>query len=130
VTPGATAPPSVPDGTFGSAMTASATDASGSALTIAWDATSCPAAGYRLLHGPLAQVGSYVVDGAVCDLGPTGQAQWLGVPDGNLWFVVVATDGSAVEGSWGQNAAGEPRAGNAVSGTCGAASRVNVATCP
>ena len=64
-----------------------------------------------------------------CALGVAGASTWSGVPAGDLWFVVVGTNGTGTEASWGLGTAGE-RGGTTASGQCGNAVRDNTGTCP
>jgi hypothetical protein len=122
------APPPVPDGTFGTPLRISRANAAGTILNVSWDATHCGSVDYHLLYGQLANVGSYVIDGSVCDLGPGGTATGLPVPSGSLFFLMVADDGGGTEGSWG-HATGGPRNGTTPSGVCGITARVNDGFC-
>ena len=108
---------------------ASACAADGSSINVGWDASSCPAPGYKILYGPLSGVSSYALGGAVCALGTGGTATWSSVPVGDPWYVVVATDGAGTEGSWGNATAG-PMGGATASAQCGDAARTNAGTCP
>jgi len=117
----ASSPPPIP-GT----MLAERTTADGSEITMTWDDTCSPASA-KILYGPLAQVASYTIDGAVC--GISNPASWTAVPAGDLWFVVVSGDGAVVEGSWGSSSNGE-RNGLTDSGTCGAVTKDLTGTCP
>ena len=119
----------VPDGSFGSAITASRVNASGTAIALTWDVVTCASTDHHIVYGDLATVASAMVAGSVCDLGATGNANWAGVPAGNLWFVVVGDDNATTEGSWGTTSAGE-RGGATVSGQCGITTRDNSASCP
>ena len=119
----------VPDGTFGAAMTSARAAADGSSINLGWDASTCTATGYKVLYGPLSSVSSYVVGGSACGLGTSGTATWNSVPAGDLWYVVVATDGAGTEGSWGNATAG-PMGGATASAQCGDAARTNAGTCP
>jgi subtilisin-like proprotein convertase family protein len=117
-------PPPVPDGTFGTPMRSDRAAADGSSIALHWDVATCTALGYKVLHGSLANVASTTVDGAACAMGTSGSATWSGVPGGDLWYVVVATDGSGTEGAWGAGG------GSAASGLCGDTSRNDAGTCP
>jgi len=130
MTPCAAAPHPVPDGTFGTAMTALRSNAAGTSVAVHWDATTCPTAGYHLLYGPLAAVSAHTVSGGACGIGTSGSFPWAGVPAGNLWFVVVSDDGAGFEGSWGTDGAGAPLGGSTPSGQCGITARSNSGTCP
>ena len=124
------APPPVPDGSFGTAMTASRGTPDGTTISVGWDVATCTAADYHLLHGPLSGLSSYALGGAACGLGTSGAATWSGVPAGDLWYVVVADDGSATEGTWGSASTGSPRGGTVASSQCGMTGRDNTGTCP
>jgi len=121
------APPPVPDGTVGTAMTASRSGAD--EIDVAWDVSTCDAASYHLIHGALGMVASHATEGAACDLTGSGSYRWSGVPPGDLWFVVVADDGLGLEGTWGLQADGTHRGGTAPSEACGHGRRDNSGTC-
>jgi hypothetical protein len=123
-----TAPPPVPDGGAGSPLVV------GKGLTalrldLSWDAPSCPAEGYHLLHGPLGHVSGYEIAGARCGLGTSGTFAWIGVPADDVWFLVVGASAGQVEGDWGARSDGEPRGGGAVSGRCGMLVRDDGGSC-
>jgi hypothetical protein len=120
----------VADGSFGTAMTGSRADASGSTIDLTWDVSTCSSADHHLLYGDLANVASLAVAGAVCDLGTSGSASWTGVPAGDLWFVVVGDDDASTEGSWGTDGTGAQRGGSSPSARCGMATRDNSGVCP
>lgn len=125
-------PPPVPDGIFGTPMTARRMDASGGGaetIRLQWDVDSCPAAGNHLLYGDLAAVAAHQPLGAVCALDPGGVADWAGVPSGNLWFLIVGDNGSSLEGMWGTDSSGAPIGGSASSNQCGMTLRTNSAVC-
>ena len=124
-----TAPPPVPDGVFGTPLTAERIDAIGATIDIIWDSSSCQATNYELLFGPLATVGSYTLDAADCGLGLTGSYAWSGVPPGDLWFLVVGHDDGGTEGTWGSDSNGTERAGTTASLECGNLARANDGTC-
>jgi len=119
----------VPDGSFGTAMKAGRANPAGTSINLTWDVTTCSSTNHEVLYGNLATVATYAVSGSSCALGTSGTATWSGVPAGNLWFVVVGTNGSGTEGSWGTGAAGQ-RGGGTASGQCGNAGRDNTGTCP
>jgi subtilisin-like proprotein convertase family protein len=120
----------VPDGAFGSAMTGSRADASGATIDVTWDVSTCLSTGYHLLFGDLVAVASYAIRGAACAIGTSGSYSWSGVPPGNLWFVLAADDGVAIEGSWGTGVGGAPRGGASASDLCGMAVKENTGSCP
>jgi subtilisin-like proprotein convertase family protein len=123
-------PPPVPDGSFGVGMKASRLTSAGSALHLTWDVGTCSAANNHLLYGTLQNVSTQVLSGAVCGLGPLGSYDWVSVPAGDFWFIVVSDDAAAKEGSWGTNSAGAQRKGATASGLCGFTTRDNSGTCP
>jgi hypothetical protein len=113
-------------------------DAQGSTLELTWSAAACPgAASHHVVYGTRAQLPSAInephgLSGAACGVGPTSPRLWEGVPDpttdptGLLWFLLVADDGQATEGSWGRNSGGFERYGPAPggdSGLCGVTSK-------
>ncbi len=118
------APPPVPDGTFGAPMTSGRAAADGSSIALQWDVATCAAPGYKVLYGSLANVVTTTVEGAACAIGTSGSATWSGVPGGDLWYVVVASDGLGTEGAWGAGL------GATASGLCGDTSRNNAGSCP
>ncbi len=120
----------VADGSFGTAMTGSRADLSGTIIDVTWDVATCSSADHHILYGELANVASAAVTGASCDLGTAGVASWTGVPAGDLWFVVVGDDGAITEGSWGTNGAGAQRGAGAASGQCGMTARDDSGVCP
>ena len=119
----------VPDGSFGTPMTADRGNPLATSINVTWDVATCTSSDHELLYGDLASVGSYSVAGSVCGLGISGSAAWNSVPAGNVWFVVVGTTGTGTEASWGLGTAGE-RGGTTASGQCGNAVRDNSGTCP
>ena len=127
--PGAPPPP-IPDGSFGTGMKASRLTTAGSALHLTWDVGTCAAANNHLLYGTLQNVSSQVLAGAACGLGPLGSYDWVGVPAGDLWFIVVGDDAASKEGSWGTMSGGAQRNGATASGLCGFTARDNSGTCP
>jgi len=116
-------PPGVPDGVTGAPMTVQRIAADGSALSVSWAAQTCAGASdHEILYGypyglPPATGGGYEPAGSRCAIGPTSPFAWTGVPpafpgaSGLLWWIVVATDGAATEGSWGNASSGLERQG-------------------
>lgn len=123
------APPPVPDGAFGSPLVSRRLDPGGTSIELTWDAALCPAAGYHLVYGALGSVASYAVDGSVCGLDPSGSDTWAGAPTGDLWYLVLSSDGAQVEGAWGAATAGA-RNGGLFSGECGTLTRDDAGVCP
>jgi hypothetical protein len=114
----------------------------GSSLSLSWD-TSCAPADHQILHGyafglPGSTGGGYEPSGGQCAIGASSPYAWTGVPaafpvaTGWLWWLVVATDGAATEGSWGTDGSGAERQGpgqGGSSGVCGIAAKSLVNGC-
>ncbi|GEM_PF-632517 len=101
-------PPPVPGGAWaGEQVTVSR--AGGDELTVTWDATTCPAAGYHLEWLDLAAFPDYRVVGETCEAGTTGS--WTGTPPPGdaLGVLVVGDDGATLEGTHGRDSAGGER---------------------
>jgi hypothetical protein len=120
----------VADGSFGTAMTGSRADASGTTIDLTWDVATCSSTDHHVLYGDLANVATAAVNGAACNLGTSGSASWTGVPAGDLWFIVVGDNDGSTEGSWGTDGTGGQRGGISPSGQCGMATRDNSGVCP
>ncbi len=128
--PGSAGPPPAPDGSAGTTplLAENLADGVGDTLGVTWDA-SCAATDYNLIFGDLTNVATYAVSGSSCALGTTGNTTWTGVPAGNLFFLIVGTDGAGVESSWGGSSNGE-RNGSVASGECGIATKNPSGACP
>jgi hypothetical protein len=124
-------PPPVPDGRNGTTpMSADNRGFPGDSMQVSWDVTTCAATDYNLLYGDLNSVGGYTLSGALCSLGTGGSHVWSGVPAGNIFFVVVATNGAGAEGSWCVDSMNQECNGSAPSGLCGASAKITGGTCP
>jgi len=124
-------PPPVPDGSNATTpLRAVRLTAAGDSIQVSWDATSCPATNYNLIYGSLGSVASYALSGFACSLGTSGSTTWTGVPPGNLYFLILGTDGAGTEGSWGLNSTNQERNGTAPSGVCGVSLKNASGTCP
>lgn len=129
--PSAPIPPPVPDGANGTApLRADRLTAAGDTIQIGWDAASCPATGYNLIYGDLANVAAYALSGGACTMGTSGAYAWTGVPAGDLFFLAVGTDGAGTEGSWGVDGANQERNGPVPSGLCGVTAKDASGSCP
>jgi hypothetical protein len=129
-------PPGVPDGTGGTTpMTVSALSPDGSSLQVAYANGTCiNAANHHILYGqksnlPAAAGGAFSLLGSVCSIGASGPYAWAGTPQaadgsGLIWFVLVATNPSAEEGSWGKDQLGNERTGPGAGGASGTCSLV------
>ncbi len=114
-------PPGVPS------LTVAKNDATGTSLDLSFDTTSCDAEGHNILFGGSAELptmpgGTYATLGAECGIGGspyTWNPSASPGRDGLLWFLVVADDSSANEGSWGKDSAGTERDGSGASGSSG-----------
>jgi len=129
--PAPAGPPPVPDGSNATTpLRAVRLTAAGDSIQVDWDATSCPATAYNLIYGSLSNLASYALSGFACSIGTSGSATWTGVPPGNLYFLILGTDGAGTEGSWGLDSANQERKGTASSGVCGVTIKNASATCP
>ena len=125
-------PPGVPDGLGGTnPLLVSASTQDGSSLRLSYDIASCTnsVANHHIIYGqksglPAVPGGLYTPLGAVCGIGNAVPYDWAGTPtpdDGQrlLWFLVVTTDSSGVEGSWGKDSLGNERNGLGNAGASG-----------
>ena len=129
--PAPAGPPPVPDGSNATTpLRAVRLTTAGDSVQVNWDATSCPATGYNLIYGSLSNVASYALSGSACSIGTSGSATWSGVPPGNLYFLILGTDGAGTEGSWGLDSANQERNGTVPSGVCGVSLKNAARTCP
>ena len=112
-------------------MTCSRMTAAGDWIQVDWDATSCMATNYNLIFGSLADLSTYTVAGAECAIGVAGRHDWLDVPAGDLFFVIVGVDDTGVyESSWGTASSGEQRGGTSASWMCGVTTKDATEGCP
>lgn len=125
-----TFPVPVPDGTFGTPMTAQRGNAAGTGIRLFWDSSTCQGSNYNVLWGNLSDVSSYGLGGAACNLGTSGVGNWGGVPPMDVYFIIVSDDSSGTEGSWGKDSDGTDRNDGAPSNFCGNLSREDSGTCP
>jgi hypothetical protein len=115
----ASAPSPVPAGEGGTApLLADRLSPDGDVIQVSWDSASCPADGYNLLFGDLSALSSATLSGSVCAVGSSGGFLWSPAPEGDLFFLLVGTDGLETESSWGKSSLGE-RNGLTASGECG-----------
>lgn len=128
-----TPPPTVPGGEGGATpLTVERLTADASQLRLHWDNQCVAAPGTaKILHGPLAQVSTLDVSGAVCSIPVFASPKsWSGVPAGDLWFVMSGDNGFGHEGSWGTDSLGQERNGAVPSGECGSFEKDLAGTCP
>jgi hypothetical protein len=124
-------PSPVPDGRgAGAPIRGDRLSVSGDQIQLTWDAASCTATEYSLLYGDLSSVSNYTLSGSECSLGTTGSFDWNGVPAGDLFFLLVGTDGSRTESSWGTDSLFGERNGLGPSGTCGTTGKDVSGSCP
>jgi hypothetical protein len=129
-------PPAVPAcGSAGTPLHVGKLDPAGLGLVLSFDASSCPdVADHHVLYGwgsqlPAVPGGLFALAGARCGIGTDSPFHWLASPDPAsnpsrlLWLLVVARDHAVTEGSWGEDGAGNERAGP---GTHGASNRCGV----
>ena len=125
-TPASAGPPAIPDGGAvpGTPMRASR---SGGSVLVTWDAASCPATAVNVYYGALGSFASFT--GASCSLPASGSAT-VAIP-GNAWFLVVATDGAAKDGSHARRLDGTERTYTGAGSVCPAiTSHVTSNGCP
>jgi len=79
------------------------------------------------VYGPLSDVSTWTITGAVCSI--DNPQRWAQVSAGDLWFLLVAESVAGTESSWGEATAGE-RNGMVASNTCGSTEKDLSATCP
>jgi len=99
-------------------------------IHVEWDATTCPAMDYNIIYGSLDNVFSYTLIGGECNLGALGSYDWMAPTGTDLYFLVVGTDGTGIESSWGTDSLGAERNGTNHSGTCMAWDKDTTETCP
>ena len=126
-----TRPSPVPDGSLGTQpLTAERLTVAGDQVLIEWDAGSCPVTNYNLLYGTLSNVSTYSLLGSECALGGGGSYLWTGVPDGDLFWLIVGEDATSVyESSWGTSSAGVERNAGAPSAMCNSTTRDDTLSC-
>lgn len=132
------APKRVPNGASGTTPAKwSKNDATASNTTCTWDVSSCSPSGsqnYNMIYGWGSGLSTYTLAGSACGIGTSGTFNWSttpSIPGGEtlMWWVIVESDGSGTEGSWGTDSSSNERKGTTASGVCGNASRTNL-TCP
>jgi hypothetical protein len=82
-------------------------------MEVTWGASACSAADNNLVYGPLAGVSSHAYSGQVCNVGNTGSHSPFNPGSGSFFFVLVGSDGSVFEGSYGQDSSGTERPASA-----------------
>ena len=80
--------------------------------------------------GDLNSVSTYALTGSECGIGTLGTFTWIGVPVGDLYFLIVGTDGAAAESSWGLASSGTERNGLGNSAQCGVTLKDPTGSCP
>ena len=125
-------PPGVPDGTTGTPLLVRKGTSNGSTLILLWDDSTCTGiTDHQVIYGlgaslPTLPGGIYTPADGLCAIGAP-PFLWNPVPNpaadpqGLLWFLVLATDGPDLEGSWGADSFGDERKGpgpNGFSGLC------------
>ena len=83
-------------------------DAQTGALTLVFG-PGCGASNHDIVYGPLEAVRTYGYSGRVCGIGNVGRHAGFDPGPGSTFFLVVGTDGSGIEGSYGRNSAGNER---------------------
>ena len=103
---------------------------SGDTVRVTWDVASCTSTDYNLIFGFLSAVSGYALNGADCSIGTDGSHDWPTPPVGDLYFLVVGTDGAGTESSWGVDGSNQERNGLIPSGTCGVIAKNVTGSCP
>ena len=108
-----------------------ALDTAGDQIRVQWDATTCTSSDYNILFGNLEDVATYELLGGECQIGIAGGPyDWLDVPEGNLFFLIVGTDETGIyESSWREDSFGEYRNGGKASFQCGATTKIVFSIC-
>jgi hypothetical protein len=91
----------------------------GAGIDVEWDAFSCPSFDYKLIYGELTGVATHTLTGAECAIGVSDGYLWSGVPDADLFYIVVGTDDTAIyESTWGNTSDSVQRNGTKASFFC------------
>ena len=72
----------------------------------------------------------YDLLGSECSIGLSGSFTWNGVPSGDLYYLVVGTDGAGTESSWGQDGLQGERNAATASGECSTTFKDPTNVCP
>jgi len=124
-------PPPAPSGSGASSpLLGNRLSSSGDAIELLWDASSCTATAYNLLYGDLASVSTYALGGSVCSIGTSGSYVWDPAPAGDLYFLIVGSDGIDTESSWGFDSFYGERNGISASGECATTTKDISNSCP
>jgi len=121
-------PPGVPSGRSGVPLQVSKITSDGNTLGLNWDVATCGSTNHQLIYGggsqlPAGPGGVYGLAGSACSLGGSGSFTWVnGInpstdPRGFFWWLILATDGSGTEGSWGIDGQGLERQGTGPGGS-------------
>lgn len=120
-------PPGVPDGIGGSPLLVRKHPSNETILRVNFDTGSCTGnLSHHLIYGfgsqlPTKPGESFLLQGAACSVSGSPY-NWVGVPDpsidpsGLLWFLMLASDGTTTEGSWGTGSSGAERVGPGAGG--------------
>jgi hypothetical protein len=82
-------------------------DRNGTAIVISYE-PACSSADNDIEYGPLAAVDTYGYSGSVCMIGNDG-SHTFDPGGGSFFYILVATDGSLIEGSYGEDSSGSER---------------------
>lgn len=122
-------PPSVvPDrATAGTPMTVEKLTADGSDLRLSFDVNTCVLNNnHNIIFGersdlPTLVGGTFALAGGVCGIGAAPPYTWTPTPNasdgsGLIWWLIVVSNETTVEGSWGESSAGAERVGPGLGG--------------
>ena len=119
-------PPPIPDGAAVPGIPMMATK-NGSNVSVTWDSTVCSASEVNVYVGTIGNFTTFT--SGSCELPPSGSAL-VAVP-ANAWFLVTATDGNNIDGSWGRYLNGLERIYSGASLVCPTITQHNPnSTCP
>ena len=100
---------------------------SGTDLVLNWDTTHCPPPAVNVYWGTFASFTEFT--GGFCGLAPTGTTT-VSLP-GNVWFLVVGTDGASTDGSWSRDGSGNELNYSGATAACPAITQhLTTGSCP
>ena len=130
------APSPVPSGADGdgAAATARKSNPAGTSIAINYDSSKCKNPNYNIYYGAQGNLPNYKLSGSRVGIGNSGSFTWSGVPavpagERFIWWVIVGTDNSETEGSWGKSSQQMERH-PAPSDQCGFVIKDASAACP
>lgn len=92
-------------------------DVVGGVMTISYT-PACSSVDNVIVYGPLQDVAVYGYTGQECSIGNSGSHAGFDPGSGSVFFMIVANDGSGVEGSYGLDSSGVERPEDSGDPTC------------